>query len=69
MVKYQISLSSGRAYGDVIMNNIECSDWDAANAFAEALAGLMPEATYYCQKNSCDINRDWTGFAEVQTDE
>lgn len=69
MDKYQISLTSGRAEGEVTMKNIECSDWSAADAFAEALASLMPEATYYCQKNSRDITQDWSGSAEVQTDE
>jgi hypothetical protein len=69
IVKYEIELSSGRAGGSITMKNIECSDWTDVNALADALASLMPEATYYCQKNSRYITQEWSGSVEVQTDE
>tara|TARA_R110000787_G_scaffold151395_1_gene265242 strand:- start:386 stop:586 length:201 start_codon:yes stop_codon:yes gene_type:complete len=65
-MKYQISLSSGRANGKVILSNVECSDWTVADDFATTMASLMPEATYYCQKNSRNITQEWSGSAEEQ---
>jgi hypothetical protein len=66
MSKYVIELSSGRAEGIVKLSGVECNNWESADAFAEAIATLMPSASYYCQKNSCDIETSWCGSAEEQ---
>lgn len=67
MNKYSIEIvAGGRAEGAVKMSGVECSSNDVACIFAEALASLMPETSYYCQKNSRDIEVEWHGSAELE---
>ena len=64
MKQYKIELSCSRADKLVTLSSVTCSDMQAADDFADALAALMPDETYYCQKNSRDIEASWYGNAK-----
>jgi hypothetical protein len=66
MSKFKITLAPSGRIEKHVSFLVDSDSWTTADELAGALAELMPEQTYYCQKNSRDITTGWNGEAEEQ---
>ena len=63
MNKFTLIFSkNGRQEGSVEMQ-VQATDLQSAEDLAESITENMKGGTYYCQKNSCEI--DWNWWCDV----
>lgn len=67
MKDFSITLEPGGRIAGKVSLNIQADSYESASKLGDALADLMPQEDYYCDKNSRNLYTNWSAYVTEVT--
>lgn len=64
MKHFKITLEPGGRLPDKVSLTVQADSYDSASKLGDALAALMPQESYYCDKNSRVAHANWSAYID-----
>ena len=64
MKNFKITLELGGRLPGKVSLNVQADSYDNASKLGDSLAAMMPQESYYCDKNSRVIHTNWSAYID-----